>query len=215
MRRTGGSPAAEGEGRIWAAQGRPDIPGPAPDRRLPAAGRGHCGKCPRGGDVRARGGLGAGRGPAPCAAALAQRGRVHRTGRGAGVARSPIQAAVAGARGGGGGEGSEQAGRGGGTPRSLPDTRYEAAQHAAAPCTSRQKQARCAPLGAPTRRYLRQDVARLVDTVLVNPLVGLVAGDLLALLDDVAACGALRRKPCLHWAGRGAAAIKSVRLKNS
>lgn len=72
-----------------------------------------------------------------------------------------------------------------------------------------------APPGAPARRRLWEYVARLVDTVLVNPLVGRVAGNFLALLYDVAACRALRRKPSLHCAGRGAGAINSIGLKES
>ena len=72
-----------------------------------------------------------------------------------------------------------------------------------------------APPGAPARRRLWEYVARLVYTVLVNPLVGRVAGNFLALLYDVAACRALRRKPSLHCAGRGAGAINSIGLKES
>ena len=100
-----------------------------------------------------------------------------------------------------------------GQPKSRRDQPAPGGAGTAAPAPSQQKQARRAPRGAPAHWQLRQDIARLVDTVLVNPLVGRVAGDLLALLDDVAACGALRRKPRLHCAGRGAAAINAMRLK--
>ena len=109
----------------------------------------------------------------------------------------------------GAGAGKGDAGQGQGAGEGGPAREGAARPHSAA------KTSACAPPGAPARRRLWEYVARLVDTVLVNPLVGRVAGNFLALLYDVAACRALRRKPSLHCAGRGAGAINSVGLKES
>ena len=167
-------------------------------RRRPAKGSGHGGT----GAGRTGGGDG-GRRPRRAGAIGAIASRTGNAGAGGETAKGRGHWST------GAGAGKGDAGQGQGAGEGGPAGEGAARPHSAA------KTSACAPPGAPARRRLWEYVARLVDTVLVNPLVGRVAGNFLALLYDVAACRALRRKPSLHCAGRGAGAINSIGLKES